>query len=126
MGVGAERARKFLDSLKRQLAIYRELTELNLKQGELISSGDEKRLMDLLVVKQKRMDEIAELSERFTAERDFMAATPKGQFATLGEDIGAVIAEIEPVLRNLMEAETRDLEGLRSQQEQQAEGMKLL
>ncbi len=126
MAAGAERARGFLASLKRQLALYRELTALNQRQGELISSGDEKGLLELLAVKQKLMDEIEELSELFTAERELLAASPRGKLGALNGEIGAVIAELEPVLRSLMEAETRDLEGLRARQDQQAEGMKLL
>lgn len=123
MKVESERAFALLGALQEQLALYRDILNLEGEQLNLVERTDQIGLLKVMAVKQKRIERIEILNREFAPEREKMENAELGEFSEIDEELDHVLAEIEATLKELVEQESRCVQILQAQQHSQTEQM---
>lgn len=121
--VDDDRAFAFLSALQVQLDLYRGILDLNTKQHKMIEKNDPIGLIKIMESKQKKIDHLEEINTEYGTERALMENCKLGEFSNIDEELDRVLAEIENVLKELVERESRDVEDLRSTQKEHSAQM---
>lgn len=95
----------FIADCSAQRAVYAEMLELARRQDVLIGSGDLDALLQLVARKQALLQKVAALDARSAAFRAAWKEARAGLDLTLVARVEAAAAEVEEILRRLVEQE---------------------
>jgi hypothetical protein len=106
--VTGDELNQFLDDLRTQLGLYRDMVALNARQMELLSEAADANPNDLMALvgrKQHLMEAIAEVETRVRPQRDGWQKSRDALEPEVRAEAEALLAELSATIRELIEME---------------------